>query len=118
MRTLGRMGNNDDVARGKRTGSRRSSGLPRRRLALHALAGTATVVVWGYLVWIAVDFGASARGGDTLAWLFLALATLGAIACLFAGLLLGASLLRILHVTTPEPAEDDARPTGGRRRAD
>lgn len=91
--------------------------MPRRKLALYALAGTATVVAWGYLVWLAVDFGATARGGETTAWFFLALATIGAIACLFAGFMIGASALRLLHVTTPEDEAREPRSSGGKRRA-
>ena len=37
-----------------------------------ALGVTLCVVAWGYLVYAAIDFGASARGGDTRAWWFLA----------------------------------------------
>ena len=94
------------VATGKRAGSRR--GEKRRtgfqpRLALLALGITALVVAWGYLVYAAIDFGATARGGESAAWAFLALASLGAVACLFAGLMLIARLLRDLGITSPPP---------------
>lgn len=91
--------------------------MPWRRLALHALGGTATIVAWGYLVWLAVDFGASARGGTTSAWLFLALATVGAMACMFIALLIGAATLRALRATSSDGGDDPPRPQGGRRRA-
>lgn len=85
---------------------------------MHALGLTATIVAWGYLVWLAVDFGATARAGTSTAWWLLALATVGAIACMFIGLLVGASVLRLLRVTTPAPQDGDPpRPAGGRRRA-
>ncbi|MDT9593681.1 hypothetical protein RDV89_11425 [Nocardioides zeae] len=108
------------MAAGRRAGTRHAGGgpSPRGRIALHALAITVTVVAWGYLAWLAVDFGATARRGEGIAWLFLALATLGAIACLFIGLLLGAAVLRLLNVTRDGPADDaPPRPAGGKRRA-
>jgi hypothetical protein len=100
---------------GKRVGARRASTptTPWRPALLHALAITAAVVAWGYLVWLAIDFGASARTGDSGAWWLLALATLGAVACLFAGLLLGVRLSRALGVTQDPGAPP--RAVGGRR---
>jgi len=112
---------------GKRAGSRRG---PRRKtaslpvvLAL-ALGITLSVVAWGYLVYAAIDFGASARGGSSTAWAFLALASVGAVACLFFGLMLVAHLLRHLGITKPPPGPDPEadepdkpRPIGGRRAA-
>jgi hypothetical protein len=80
------------------------------------------VVAWGYLVYAAIDFGASARGGDSQAWLFLGLASLGAVACLFIGLMLIARVLRMLGMTrsdagdTAEPPPPP-RPVGGKRAA-
>ncbi len=117
---------------GKRAGSRRG---PRRRarfqpaLLLLALGITACIVAWGYLVYAAIDFGSTARGGDRTAWWFLALASVGAVACLFVGLMLLARVLRRLGITGgppprsgPAPAEpaaedDRTRPIGGRRAA-
>ena len=92
-----------------------------RRLLVHAVGVTALVVAWGYLVWAAIDFGTTAREGRAAAWWFLALASLGAMACLFAGLMLAARLLRILGLVAPAaaPGEDPAppRPKGGKRAA-
>lgn len=117
---------------GKRAGSRRAAPAPRTfrpRLLLLAVGVTLAVVAWGYLVYAAVDFGSTARGGDDRAWAFLALASVGAIACLFIGLMLIARLLRALGITNPPaprtppagpdaPANDDPpRPPGGRRAA-
>ena len=62
---------------------------------------TAAVVAWGYLVKAAIDFGSTARGGDQDAWMFLAFASLGAVACLFVGLMLVARILRRLGITNP-----------------
>ena len=117
---------------GKRAGSRRG---PRRQarfqpaLLLLALGITSCIVAWGYLVYAAIDFGSTARGGDRTAWWLLALASVGAVACLFVGLMLLARVLRRLGITggppprsEPAPAEpaaedDRTRPIGGRRAA-
>lgn len=119
-------------AAGKRAGSRRG---PRRQarfrpaLLLLALGITGSIVAWGYLVYAAIDFGSTARGGDQTAWWFLALASVGAVACLFVGLMLVARVLRRLGITggpppRPGPAADEPaaandvpRPVGGRRAA-
>ena len=75
-------------------------------MLLHAAGITFCVIAWGYLVSAAIDFGSSARSGRSEAWLFLAVACIGAASCLFAGLMLGARLLRGLGITSapPEPA--------------
>lgn len=103
---------------GKRAGSRRAD-RPRRtlqpRLLGLALAVTLAVVAWGYLVYAAIDFGTQARSGESAAWFFLALASLGAVACLFVGLMLIARLTRALGITS-DPAAP-APPPGGRRAA-
>ena len=54
---------------------------------------TACVVAWGYLVYLAIDFGTAARSGESSAWGLLVLSSLGAVACLFAGLLFVSRLL-------------------------
>ena len=113
--------------RGQRAGSRRAARAPRAsRVAVlgYAVAITLLVVAWGYLVYVAIDFGGSARAGRSEAWWLLALASLGAVACLFAGLLLGSRLARVLGWAKPpgEPADPGAdlpapRVPGGRRAA-
>jgi hypothetical protein len=84
------------------------------------------VVAWGYLVYAAIDFGTAAREGSSSAWTFMALACLGAIACLFVGLLLVTRLMRALGITAPPPSAPDSadtpapsgpRPVGGKRAA-
>ncbi len=109
------------VSTGKRAGSRRGARQP-RQLSRSALglgaAITLLVVAWGYLVYAAIDFGTAARGGSSSAWTFMALACVGAIACLFAGLLLVARLMRVLGITeAPEKAERPPRTPGGKRAA-
>lgn len=88
----------------------RSSTAP---LLLLALGITGAVVGWGYLVYLAIDFGTAARDGDSRGWAFLALATVGAIACLFVALMLGTRLVSRLRAGTPPP--EPPQPPGGRR---
>ncbi len=101
---------------GKHTGSRRAEKPPERgraRLLLLAAGTTGCLIGWGYLVFAAIDFGRTARSGDGAAWLFLALASLGAVACLFAALLLA---LRVVGALRGDPVDPESvRPTGGRR---
>lgn len=114
---------------GKRAGTRRGPRPARRfqpALLLLALGITGCIVAWGYLVYAAIDFGATARDGESDAWWFLALASAGAVACLFVGLMLLSRTLRRLGITggsTPrspeaaEPTPGPERPVGGRRAA-
>ena len=84
---------------------------------------TVCVIAWGYLVYLAIDFGTAARSGEAEGWGLLALSSLGAVACLFAGLLFVSRLLRELGVSAPD--DSDAPPSsppvtrtpGGRRAA-
>lgn len=118
-------------SKGKRVGTRppraRSGGRARHLLARAALAAYAVgvavaVVAWGYLVWSAIDFGGTARAGDGRAWWFLGLAALGAVACLFAGLMLLARLLHTRRLLARSRAQEPVvvmaqRPVGGKRAA-
>ena len=117
------------VATGKRAGSRRGAkqkaSFNRPALVL-ALAITACLIAWGYLVYLAIDFGTAARAGDSGAWALLGLSSLGAVACLFAGLLFVSRLLRALGLSShgddddspsPEPSQVAHRTPGGRRAA-
>src|SRR5688572_2704801 len=111
------------VSTGKRAGSRKGSPSPRtinRSALVLGAAMTVCVIAWGYLVYAAIDFGTAARGGSGgSAWLFMALAGLGAIACLFVGLLLVARLMRALGIGAPPPSDtpSEPRPVGGKRAA-
>ncbi|MBU1801148.1 MAG: hypothetical protein KKA97_02685 [Actinobacteria bacterium] len=108
------------MAQGKRAGARQKRGF-NPALLLLALGVTASVVAWGYLVFAAVDFGGAARDGDGAAWGFLALASLGAVACLFLGLILLSRIARALGLTQPPPPRervprrDPDPPPGGHR---
>lgn len=107
------------MAQGKRAGSRQKTGF-RPVLLVYAVFVTLAVVAWGYLVVAAVDFGQSARDGDSGSWWFLALAAAGAVACLFIGLILVARALRVLGMTrpaAPKPVRDPTLPPGGKRAA-
>jgi hypothetical protein len=86
---------------GSRAGARRGARAKRRfqpRLAGLGAGALVAVVAWGFLVWAAISFGRTARGGDSGAWLFLVVASLGAVACLFLALLLVTMLLRAVGV--------------------
>jgi hypothetical protein len=113
------IGQNVRVAhRGKRVGPKRRTSFRPTALLL-AIGITLGVGAWGYLVKAAIDFGIQARNGTPGAWTYLALACVGAVACLFIGLMLVARLLRALGITSgPEsrPREPEPpRPVGGRR---
>lgn len=102
------------VSAGRRVADRGER--PRRRfrpgLMLLAVGVTLAVVAWGYLVYAAVDFGAAARAGEDRAWWYLGLASLGAVACLFTGLLLVARLLQTVRTgsATASRGATTARP--------
>jgi cytosine/uracil/thiamine/allantoin permease len=74
-----------------------------------------TLVAWGALVLTAVDFGRQARSGEADAWTFLALAAVGAAACLSTTLILGAKLVGLVRGTASPPPP--ARVPGGHRAA-
>ena len=76
---------------------------------LHVVGAGASVLAWAALVWLAIRIGSAARGGEGTAIVLLAAACLGAIACLFLGLLLTARIVDLLR--NPPPP----RPVGGRR---
>lgn len=105
---------------GKRAGERQSRTF-RPVLLVLALGITLCVVAWGYLVYAAIDFGSKARqDNDQDAWWYLGLAALGAVACLFLGLMLVARFSRALGLTAaPEKKQkrDPAAPKGGKRAA-
>lgn len=86
------------------------------RLLGHAAAITACLVAWGYLVYIAIDFGAEARrDGNTAAWGLLALTAVGAVACLFLGFLLITRLLQLVGMLPGPGPQRPAAPKGGKR---
>lgn len=92
------------MAQGKRVGERRKRRFRPVLLAL-ALGVTASTVAWGYLVVAAIDFGTTARTGDRAAWGFLALASLGAVACLFLALILLSRISRAIGLTGNRPSD-------------
>jgi len=108
------------VTRGKRVAARQKSRLGPTVLLL-TVGVTAGVIAWGYLVKAAIDFGVQARAGTEGAWLYLGLASFGAVACLFIGLMLITRLLREVGITkaaaSPDEPERPPRIPGGRRAA-
>ena len=114
------------ASRGKRAAAKQKARF-RPTVLLLALGITGGVVAWGYLVRAAIDFGVQARSGNSDAWLYLGLASLGAVACLFIGLMLVARVLRELGITSardsasssasPDTPPEPPRAPGGRRAA-
>ncbi|MDP3967995.1 MAG: hypothetical protein Q8Q02_06910 [Nocardioides sp.] len=102
---------------GRHSGTRASRS-PRRTspaaLLTLALGATATLVAWGYLASAAITFGVLGRSGNGGAWLLMALAALGATACLFVALILLTRVLRGLGVVS-EPGLARGGGGGGRR---
>ena len=82
---------------GSRRGERRKRSFQPRLFGI-GLAAVVSLVAWGFLVWAAIDFGREARGGDSQAWIFLGVASLGAVVCLFLSLMLITLLLRKLGI--------------------
>lgn len=103
---------------GARRGARRGA-RPKRRfrsdVALPLAGALVALTVWGLLVWVAIGAGREARGGESGQWLWLALAALGAVACLFGALwLVTLALRRVGLLSGPERPEASAAP-GPRR---
>lgn len=92
---------------GRHAGEHGSTGAPsagaRSRLFLLAAGLTLTIVAWGFLVWVAVDFGAEARSGNAMGWVFLGIATIGATGALFLGLIVGNKTLLALRGQGADP---------------
>ena len=97
--------------------SPRWSGSPHARRALLSAGVTGTIVAWGLLVFSAIDFGSKARSGDSGNWWFLALATLGAVACMFLAILLASRLQGELRGQGPAPRPKRTTSGGGKRAA-
>ena len=74
-------------------------------MTLRALALLALVAAWGGLVWLAIEAGRAAVDGDALAWLWLALAALGAVVALASAFVVATQLVR-----------REQRPRGGKHR--
>jgi hypothetical protein len=84
-----------------RGGARRAA-KPKRslqpRLVVLCLGAVAALAAWAVLVWVAVESGRSARGGESGKWAYLAVASVGAVVCLFLCLWLGTLLLRRIGI--------------------
>lgn len=76
-----------------------SSGRGSAGRGLFLLAGgiTVTLIAWGVLVFIAIEFGRQARTGSGTAWGLLGLATVGAAACLYLTLLLAMKTVEVMQ---------------------
>lgn len=84
-----------------------------RRLMRLAAGISSTLVAWGVLVWAAIDFGSRARDGQSVAWVFLTIATIGAAACLFLTLTLVSRVVLLLRGLDNRPPPG----SGGKRAA-
>lgn len=71
----------------------------RREVVAYALAIVASAALWGYLVFLAIRWGASARSGEGPGWWAFGMVSAAAVACLFGGLLLASRLSRALGIT-------------------
>ncbi len=80
------------------------------RTLVAATAVTVTVVAWGVLVFAAIDFGRDARDGSNADWLYLVLATLGAVACMFGAIVMAARLQAMMRVAQSSSAGSSTRP--------
>src|SRR3954447_583929 len=108
-------GHNGSVARsegrsmGSTRGGARRGAKPKRSVRAHVVGlgvgAFVALVAWGALVWSAIPFGRSARGGDSGKWVYLAAASIGAVVCLFLSLWLLTMLLRRVGIL-----EDDHEP--------
>lgn len=101
---------------------KRAANAPRGESILPRMLGltaaiTACLLAWGYLVYIAIDFGAEARrDGNAAAWGLLLVAAVGAVACLFLGFLLVTRLLQAVGLfPDAAPQRDPHAPKGGKR---
>jgi hypothetical protein len=83
---------------GSTRGGARRGAKPKRSVRPHlvglGVGAFVALVAWGALVWSAIHFGRSARGGDSGKWVYLAAASIGAVLCLFVCLWLVTVLLR------------------------
>lgn len=108
------------VSSGKRAGEKQKARF-RPVLLLLAVGITFCVVAWGYLVYTAIDFGSAARrDGDGQAWFYLGVSAVGAVACLFLGLMLVVRFSRAIGFTSgpdPKPAKVAGAVKGGKRAA-
>lgn len=82
-----------------------------------AALAVGALLAWVVLVWFAIRLGPDVKAGDRAALTLLVTATLGAMACLFLGLLQGTRLWNALRSAPPMPGTAPAavRPVGGRR---
>jgi hypothetical protein len=87
-----RVGKNGPMTdHGGRHGGHRPVGPP-------LLGALVSAAAWVLLVIVAIDFGGRGRDGDSVAWVFLAMAGLGAAFCLVMAIFFGRQLLVAIGV--------------------
>ena len=97
------------------TEQERPTELSNLRVLSVATGMTVTVILWGVLVFAAIDFGRDARDGAAVNWLYLLVAALGAVGCMFLAIMLGARLQTMMRAaqrssTRPLPIPLDELP--------
>jgi hypothetical protein len=99
------------VSEGRRRAEKNQHPVRRMLLLLLVLGVVASGAAWVFLVNAAIDFGRLARGGDQVAWVFTAAATVGATVCLLLLFVLVARALTTLGLVS----EYKPRRSSGRR---
>lgn len=92
----------------KRAGARRGARAPvrvRPVVAAYAVAAVGSAALWGFLVFLAIRWGAQARGGDGPGWAAFGVVSALAVAVLFGGLMLVARLSRAVGLTSVDAGE-------------
>ena len=117
----------DDNVRVGSEEKRADRGWSHARVLGLAAGVTATVVAWGVLVFAAIDFGRMARHAQGEDWIFLVLATLGAVACMFLAIVLASRMQSLMRADptrphSPQPHQPGETPAksaypGGKRAA-
>ena len=74
----------------------------------YLLAVLVSAAAWFFLVRAAIDFGADARRGRDAGWLFMGLASIGAVGCLLLGMVLVVRALTALGLVSSSGSDHHA----------
>ena len=86
------------VTAGRHSAPQERRAVPVRSLLGYAVGALLSAAAWAILVNAAIDFGRTARDGEGVAWVFVALAVIGAIGCLLLTLVLAGRALMAIGV--------------------
>ena len=81
------------IAAGRHSAPSPPRTVPVRVIAGYAVGVLVSAAAWVFLARAAIDFGTTAREGETAGWAFVALAVVGAIGCLLLAVVLGSRVL-------------------------